>query len=197
MATNGLLIVISGPSGVGKGSVCKLLLAQNQDLTYSISATTRTPRMGEVDDVDYHFLSEDRFKFLVINNDFLEWAEVYGNYYGTLKSPVQELLSSGKDVILEIDTNGAMQIKSAWPEALFIFILPPSLEELRKRIAGRGTESEKSLVDRFSRAEAEMDLAEEYDYQIVNDDLAEAVRQVEAAIIDYKLKHNLQSTNNK
>ena len=133
----GLLIVVSGPSGAGKGTICKALLEKHDDLFISVSATTRQPRAGEVDGVNYHFITKEDFIKRVEQKDFLEYAEVYGNYYGTPKSKVEEMLNSGKNVILEIDIQGALKVKENFKEGVFIFILPPSMEELKQRIIKR------------------------------------------------------------
>jgi len=178
----GLLIVISGPSGVGKGAIGNLLRERNPHLKYSISATTRSPRVGEKNGINYFFLTKDEFLCQREQGEFLEWAEVYGNFYGTPKSEVQRLRSLGEDVILEIDIKGAMQVKSACPDGIFIFILPPSLEELKKRIIKRGSENEESLMRRFSEAEDEIAQAKYYEYHVINDDLMDAVVKIEDII---------------
>jgi len=134
MEKKGLLIVVSGPSGAGKGTICKEFLNSNQDVKISVSATTRKPRNGEVDGVNYFFISKDKFENMIGNNEFLEYARVYDNFYGTPKSAVLESLEKGEDVLLEIDIQGAKQIKEVYPEGVFVFILPPSLEELKNRI---------------------------------------------------------------
>lgn len=182
MSMKGLLFVISGPSGVGKGSICHQLLAKNPQLHYSVSATTREPRKGEEEGINYFFLNKADFLDKIQKQEFLEWAEVYGNYYGTLQSKVQALRAAGQDVILEIDTQGAMQVKAACPEGIFIFILPPALEELTKRIRKRGSETPESLLRRTSKAEGEIAMASEYDYTVINDDLEQAVAELEGII---------------
>lgn len=178
----GLLIVVSGPSGVGKGTVDAALFEQVSNLCYSVSATTRQPRKGEVHGKSYFFLSKEEFLTRREQGDFLEWAEVYGNYYGTLRSEVERQLAEGKHVLLEIDTQGAMQIKAAYPSGVFVFILPPSLEELKRRIVARGSETEESLRTRLGKAEQEMQMADRYDYTIVNDDLQTAVKELKDII---------------
>ena len=152
----GLLIVISGPSGAGKGTICKALLEKRDDLFISVSATTRSPRAGEVDGINYHFLTKEDFISRVENNDFLEYAEVHGNMYGTPKFKVEEMLAEGKNVILEIDIQGALKVKENFSEGVFIFILPPSMEELKQRIIKRGSETEESLMTRFKNAYQEI-----------------------------------------
>lgn len=183
MDKKGLLLVISGPSGVGKGTINAALRRQNKDMDYSISATTRSPRPGETDGVDYFFLNKEDFQKRLAAGEFLEWADVFGNYYGTLKDRVAAKLSQGIDVILEIDTQGAAQVKEKMPDAVFIFIMPPSREILEKRLRGRGTEAPEVIARRLADSLQEMDRAKEYDYIVVNDDVAEATSKV-AAIIE-------------
>jgi len=178
----GLLIVISGPSGVGKGAIGNLLRQRNPHLIYSISVTTRSPRVGEANGINYYFYTKEQFLQEREQGEFLEWAEVYGNYYGTPKSEVQRLRALGEDVILEIDIKGAMQVKSACPDGIFIFILPPSLEELKNRITKRGSENEESLLRRFSQAEDEIAQAKYYEYHVINDHLMDAVLKIEDII---------------
>jgi len=180
--TKGLLLVLSGPSGVGKGTLCNRLRALSPELVYSVSATTRKPRDGEIDGVNYFFKTHDQFRAMIEAGELLEWAEYVGNYYGTPKSFVQQTIDQGKDIILEIDVQGAMQVKERFPEAIFIFVLPPSLEELQKRIVGRGTESESSIRSRMAAAAEELKLMEHYDYAVVNDVLETACNRVQSII---------------
>ncbi|MBD8046137.1 MAG: guanylate kinase [Clostridium argentinense] len=187
MGVKGQLLVISGPSGAGKGTVCKSLLEKN-DIWISVSATTRKPRAGEVDGVNYYFIDKEEFLERIDNDDFLEYAEVYGNYYGTPKSKVFEVLESGKDVILEIDIQGALKIKSAYPDGVFIFILPPSMEELKSRITNRGSETPESLKTRLSSAYEEISFASKYDYAVINDEVNEAVKKIESIIAAEKCR---------
>ncbi|MDO4580990.1 MAG: guanylate kinase [Bacillota bacterium] len=182
----GVLLVVSGPSGVGKGSVCAALIAMDEQTTYSVSATTRAPRRGEVDGVNYYYISAERFAAKIAAGDFLEYATVYGNYYGTPRAEVERLLAAGKNVILEIDTQGAMQVKAACPQGVLVFILPPSIEELRRRITARGSETPESLNLRLSRAEAEMAMAEQYDYRVVNSDIETAAAELLRIINEVK-----------
>jgi len=178
MDNKGLLLIVSGPSGVGKGTICRALLEEDQETVYSVSATTRKPRPGEEDGVHYHFLDRETFLQYREKDAFLEWAEVYGNYYGTLKAETERVLASGRNVILEIDTQGAMNVKKSCPEGVSVFILPPSLEELSRRIIGRGTETPESLAIRQAEAEAEIALAKQYDYQIINQNVDTAVKEL-------------------
>ncbi|MPM87071.1 Guanylate kinase [bioreactor metagenome] len=183
MKPQGVLLVLSGPSGAGKGTICQNLRTKRNDLSYSVSATTRTPRKGEIDGKDYFFLTIDRFKEMIANDEMLEYAEIYGNYYGTPRSYVMSILDQGKDVVLEIDPQGALQIKERFPDAVFVFIVPPSLDELTKRIYKRGTDSEEVIKRRLSAATSELAYASKYDYIIVNDDAEKASNRV-SNIID-------------
>lgn len=192
----GLLIVISGPSGAGKGTICKTFLERNTEVAISVSATTRFPRSGEIDGVNYHFMSKEQFKKKIYDNDFLEYAEVYDNFYGTSKSNVEKLLESGKDVILEIDIQGALKVKENTEEGVFIFILPPSMEELKARIIKRGSETPESLMKRFKSAYKEINFISRYNYAVVNDEVEAAVEKLEAIICAEKcrvdrIKHSI------
>ncbi|GIM27864.1 guanylate kinase [Clostridium polyendosporum] len=178
----GVLIVISGPSGAGKGTICKALLEKNPNLFISVSATTRKPRLGEEDGVNYYFLTKEEFLDRIASDDFLEFAEVYGNYYGTPKSTVEEMLEKGWDVILEIDIQGALRVKENAKDGVFIFILPPSMEELKQRIIKRGSETQESLMTRFKAAYQEINYVSKYNYAVVNDTVGEAVRKIESII---------------
>ena len=184
----GALIVISGPSGAGKGTVCRTLCRQNPNLYCSISATTRSPRRGEKEGENYYFLSEKRFRQLKEQGAFLEWAKVYGNYYGTPTQQVKESLDKGLDVILEIDTQGAKQIRYNSKEAVLIFLLPPSMEVLWQRIQGRGTDRQDVIKHRFAAAYQELQEIREYDYAVFNEDLHEAVKIIEAIILTEKYR---------
>lgn len=178
----GILFVISGPSGTGKGSICAGLTLHG-NAVISVSMTTRQPRPGEVDGKSYYFVGREDFLDMVAKDGFYEYAEVYDEYYGTPKGPVIEKLSAGKDVILEIDPQGAMQIKAACPECVLVYILPPSLSELRKRIEGRGSETPEKIEQRLGRAVNEASMVPNYDYCVVNQELDVAISDVEAIVL--------------
>jgi guanylate kinase len=190
MKKKGILFIISGPSGVGKGELCKNLLKDNQQIQVSVSATTRHPRTGEVDGVNYFFMTKEKFETLLEEDAFLEYAKVYDNYYGTPKKYTMESLNEGKDIILEIDIVGATKIKEKIPEGVFIFILPPSLNELKNRIVGRGTESESDIAKRHGSAKEEIKQVKKYDYAVINDDLQSAAKDIEAIIRAERCKVN-------
>ena len=179
---SGKLFILSGPSGAGKGTICKELLAQT-DLELSVSMTTRAPREGEIHGVHYFFVSEDEFVDRINNDGFLEHAQVYGRRYGTPKEPVIEKLERGIDVILEIDIQGALKVKENYPDGVFIFILPPSMAELRKRLTGRGTEKAEAIEMRLGETLKELSFIEKYDYCVVNGELDEAVARVKSIVI--------------
>jgi guanylate kinase len=172
------LFVISGSSGVGKGTVINRFLAQNPDFSLSVSCTTRGKRAGEVDGVNYFYLSREEFETAVQNDEFLEWAEFAGNLYGTKRRFVEKCLAQGKNLILEIDTQGALQVKSKMPGAVLIFICPPSLEDLEARLRGRNTEDEAAIQKRLDFVKNELELAKKFDHQIINDSVENAVAQI-------------------
>ncbi len=187
MGSKGQLLVISGPSGAGKGTVCKAII-EKSPIWISTSCTTRKPREGEVEGVNYFFIERDEFLNRIDKEDFLEYAEVYGNFYGTPKSEVLKMLEEGKDVILEIDIQGALKIKSSYPKGIFIFIMPPSMEELRNRITNRGSETPESLKTRMECAYDEISFASKYDYAVVNDKVEDAVKKIESIIVAEKCR---------
>ncbi len=176
------LIVLTGPSGVGKGTVLKTILARHPSLNLSISATTRAPRLGEVDGQHYYFMSRTQFETLIAQNDFLEWAEFAGNLYGTLRTPVFEKIANGQRIILEIELEGARQVRKTVPDALQIFIRPPSFAELENRIRGRGQDPEEAILRRLERAKVELTFEAEFDVCITNDRLEDTVSQLESIL---------------
>ena len=183
----GLKIVISGPSGSGKGTIVKELI-KNEQFMLSISATTRMPRQGEEEGVHYYFKSTSEFERMIADNALLEHANFCGNYYGTPKAPIEEGVKNRKDVILEIEVQGAQQIKKIYDDAVFIFVIPPSLTELEKRLIGRGTETEEVIAKRMGRAKEELALYKEYDYIVINDTLADAIDQINHIVYTEKLR---------
>ncbi|MEB3829382.1 guanylate kinase [Phormidium sp. CCY1219] len=178
----GRLIVLTGPSGVGKGTLLRSLLARHPELHLSISVTTRPPRPGEVHARDYYFVDHSRFREMVENGELLEWAEFALNCYGTPREPVENMIREGKSVILEIELAGARQVRETFPDALQVFILPPREGELERRIRSRGQDSEAAIARRLQRAKEEIAAAQEFDIQIVNDDLDTALHDIEAAL---------------
>lgn len=178
----GKLVVLTGPSGVGKGTLLSGLRALRPELYVSISATTRPPRPGEVDGVNYYFLDVETFKSRIAAGDLLEWAEYVGNYYGTPRTPVIEQLNAGQPVVLEIEVEGARQVKSNFPAAMLVFIAPPSEEALAIRLRNRGTEDPQVVERRLARACQELAAVGEFDYQVVNDDLDRAVHELERIV---------------
>jgi len=174
----GLLLVVSGPSGAGKGTICGLLRKALPDLAYSVSVTTRAPREGEVDGKDYFFKTVSQVKDMIFRGELLEYAQVYGNYYGTPKPYVMGLLNEGRDVLLEIDVQGALQIKKVFPDGVFVFVVPPTLTELRARIYNRGKDTEEVIEKRLKEATHELRYASKYDYIIVNDIAEKAAGRV-------------------
>lgn len=185
----GLLIVLSGPSGVGKGTVRKAIFENKDlDLQYSISMTTRSPREGEQNGVDYFFTTKEDFKKRIAENKFLEWAEFVGNFYGTPIDYVEQTLSEGKDIFLEIEVQGALQVKQAFPEGIFIFLAPPSMRELHNRIVTRGTETEDIILNRMNAAKEELEMMDAYDYVVENDKVELACDRIKAIITSEHLK---------
>jgi guanylate kinase len=178
----GKLVVITGPSGVGKGTLLGSLRQAHPDLFFSVSATTRAPRAGEIEGKDYYFCDRPQFEQMVKADQLLEWAEFADNFYGTPRQPVEQQVQQGKLVILEIELAGARQVRQSYPQALQIFILPPCLEELERRIRDRGQDSEAAIARRLARAREEVLAADEFDLQIINDNLEQALSQLEAAL---------------
>jgi guanylate kinase len=179
----GLLIVLSGPSGVGKGTVCNALRKREVSFVYSVSATTRKPREGEVDGVNYFFKTKEEFEQMIERDELLEWAQYVSHYYGTPRKFVEEQLKQGRDVLLEIEVQGAMQVKKKFPQGIFIFLMPPSLNALKERIVGRGTETTESINERLTAAQVELKMMEHYDYVVVNDQVELACDRIEAIIL--------------
>ncbi|WP_419513049.1 guanylate kinase [Lactobacillus kimbladii] len=183
MAEKGLLLVLSGPSGVGKGTV-KSAIVKNKvfPFEYSVSMTTRKPRPGEINGKDYYFVSQERFKQAISQNELLEYNQYVNNFYGTPKAPVKKMLDEGKDVLLEIDVNGAKKVRKQMPDGVFIFLTPPDLHTLHTRLENRGTESEDVIMGRIKQARQEILVMQDYDYAVVNDTVANAVDHIKAIV---------------
>ncbi|MGD9677866.1 MAG: guanylate kinase [Vulcanibacillus sp.] len=184
----GLLIVLSGPSGVGKGTVCSYIREQIQDIIYSVSTTSRKPRPGEVEGLNYFFKEKKEFEEMIKDDKLLEWAEYCGNYYGTPITFVEENLENEKDIILEIEVQGALKVKRRYPEGIFIFLMPPSFNELKNRIVTRGTESETTISGRMNVAKEELLMVKHYDYVVVNDEVHKAAKRIQTIIEAERLK---------
>lgn len=182
----GHLYILSGPSGAGKGTVREKVFERLDGISYSVSCTTRKPREGEIDGKDYHFIAVDEFKRQIAENMFLEWAEVHGNFYGTSRAFIEQLLDKGTDVMLEIDVQGALQVKEKMPEGITVFLSPPSMEILEERLRGRGTNDEKDIKLRMKNAETEMSYADKYDHRIINDDANRASEELMNLINSYR-----------
>lgn len=186
---SGELIIISGTTCAGKGTVVKELIKRNENLGLSVSYTSRDKRDGEIDGQDYYFVSTEKFEKMINNNEFLEYAKVqYGKYYGTSKAEVKKLLEAGKDVILEIDVQGAQQIKEIFPQTILIFIMAPSMNEVKRRIKARGKETNEQIIERFKTAYNEINEISKYNYVVVNDVLDDAIKKVEAILISEKCR---------
>ncbi len=183
-AGNGNLTVLAGPSGVGKGTLLGRLLKRHPNIQVSVSATTRSPRPGEIDGQHYFFVSKSRFKAMVENGELLEWAEFAGNCYGTPKAPIELAIAHGQQIVLEIELLGARQVRESLPGAKQIFVMPPSTDTLERRIRRRGQDSEAAIAQRLARAKAELAAADEFDLKIVNDNIDNALAELEAAIFD-------------
>ncbi|MGL5439947.1 MAG: guanylate kinase [Filifactoraceae bacterium] len=186
MKRQGLLVVVSGPSGAGKGTICKKFLNKHPEVKISVSATTRNPRAGEIDGESYHFISKEEFGALISEDGLLEYVHVFGNYYGTPKDFVFKNMEHGSNVILEIEIEGAKSVKEKYPDAILVFILPPTLRELHTRITKRGTEDEGQISLRLARALEEIRTMEEYSYFIINEDIDSAVKELEGIMIAEK-----------
>lgn len=189
MSKKGTLFVIAGPSGVGKGTLVNEILKRNPEIKLSVSATTRSPRPTEIDGVNYHFFSIEQFQKLIDNNELIEWARFADNYYGTYEKVVNEVLNSGTDLIVEIEVQGALQIKAKRPDAVMVFILPPSIEELRKRLEGRKTEIPEVIEKRVAIAASEYDKKEFFNYCIINGNLESAIEELSKIINTERAKN--------
>ena len=189
----GMLIVVSAPSGCGKDTVLAELFKINEGVAYSVSATSRAMREGESDGVSYHFCTKEQFEKMIENNEVIEYTNYCGNYYGTLKATVNDLMEKGKDVILKIEVEGAMNVKKMYPDSVLIFILPPSMKELERRLRKRGTETEEVIAQRLSQARNELSCASKYDYFVVNGELSKAVEDLNTIILAQRMK---KKTNN-
>ncbi len=184
----GQLIVLSAPSGCGKDTICRELLGKNKNLWHSVSCTTRKPRSGETEGVDYYFLTKEEFEDKIKNDEFIEYAMYNGNYYGTLKDKVVQRLQKGTDVILVIEVQGALQIKQKIEEAIFIFILPPTMKELKKRLENRKTETKEMVLKRFKKAYEELNEITKYNYVVINDTIENATNKIESILISEKCR---------
>jgi len=178
MKNKGIPVILSGPSGCGKGTVREILFRKHPELAFSVSCTTRAPRAGETDGVDYHFISKESFDKMVEEGAFLEWARFVGTSYGTPLAPIKQWMDDGISPVLEIDVQGATQIRRKLPQTISIFLLPPSVEELERRLRSRGTETDEVIAGRLARAKEEMQEADKYDYQVINDEPERAAQEI-------------------
>ncbi|NLL05148.1 MAG: guanylate kinase [Clostridiaceae bacterium] len=188
MFREGLLVVVSGPSGTGKGTLLNNIRQKENNIKFSVSATTREPRDGEVEGVNYFFKTHEEFDSMIKKGELVEWVKYCDNYYGTPKRCIEDTIKSGFDCLLEIEVEGALNIKSIYPDCVSIFILPPSFDELRRRIEGRGTEKPEAIQKRMEKAVKEMKFVDKYDYVVVNDDIEEAVNSIKCILASEKLK---------
>lgn len=188
MNKKGLLIIVSAPSGTGKGAIIKNVMEKDNNIKYSISCTTREPRKNEIDKINYFFIDRSKFERMIINKQLLEWDEYVGNYYGTPKKYIEDMTKKGLDVILEITVEGAINIKELWEDAVMIFLLPPSMEELKRRITGRNTENKSVINKRMIKAKHELEYINDYEYVVINDDLEFATKQVLGIVNSERLK---------
>ncbi|MCX7842690.1 MAG: guanylate kinase [Clostridia bacterium] len=193
MFHEGLLVVISGPSGTGKGTVLGLLRQSTPNIVFSVSATTRAPREGEIDGINYFFKTVDEFKAMIEADEMVEWVNYCNNYYGTPKKFVDECKQQGNNVLLEVEVEGALNIKRKYPDSVLIFIVPPSFEELRRRITGRGTENPEVISQRLEQAKVELKFIDRYDYVVVNNTLKQAVEDINSILKAEKLKTSRNS----
>jgi guanylate kinase len=188
MFRKGLIIVVCGPSGVGKGTLLSEVLDSSENMRFSVSATTRAPREGEIEGVDYFFKTHADFEKMINDDELVEWVKYVDNYYGTPGKPIESSISSGTDIVLDIEVEGAQHIKKKYPDSVLIFILPPSFKELKRRIEKRGTENEEEIEKRLKRAKAELSFAKKYDYVVINDDKNEAINEIKSIVLSEKLK---------
>ncbi|MFA6308723.1 MAG: guanylate kinase [Clostridia bacterium] len=188
MFRKGLIIVVCGPSGVGKGTLLSEVLDSSENMRFSVSATTRAPREGEIEGVDYFFKTHAEFEKMINDDELVEWVKYVDNYYGTPGKPIEASISSGTDIVLDIEVEGAQHIKKKYPDSVLIFIFPPSLEELKKRIEKRGTENVGEIEKRLIRAKVELSYVKKYDYVVINDDKGEAINEIKSIILSEKLK---------
>ncbi|MBQ2700189.1 MAG: guanylate kinase [Clostridia bacterium] len=190
MTRKGMLLVVSGPSGVGKGTLCEMLLKNDETFHFSVSATTRSPRLFEKDGVNYHFISEEEYDKLLAQDAFLEHATVHGKRYGTLKSEVRGRLEKGENVLLDIDPQGALNVMAKEPDCVSVYILPPSFDALRQRLTSRNTETKEDIKRRLANAQEEIETADRYQYNIINDDLETAFSHLLAIVTAEKHRTN-------
>ena len=188
MENKGIALIISGPSGAGKGTLVKMLIEEFPNIQFSISYTTRKPREGEIDGIDYVFISKEEFKKLIKEDMFAEWANVHGNYYGTPRKEIEEKLNKGFDVVFDVDVQGAKSLKQSLRQGVFVFILPPSIEELKRRLIKRGSDDPKTIEIRLKNAQKEMEAIDEFEYVILNDDLNKAYDNLRCIYLSAKCR---------